>query len=67
MPTCSRSLARRWTAPGGYIPRIRHANMKEPRLDAAVGVSRVAFAFGSVRRAVLLVAGDKTGKGSTER
>ena len=37
----------------------RHANMKELRFGAAGGVWRVAFAFGTRRRAVLLVAGDK--------
>jgi hypothetical protein len=42
----------------------RHANMKELRFDAAGGVWRVAFAFDPARRAVLLVAGDKTGKGT---
>jgi hypothetical protein len=42
----------------------RHANMKEIRFDAAGGVWRVAFAFDLARRAVLLVAGDKKGKGS---
>ena len=36
-------------------------NMKELRFDAADGVWRVAFAFDSQRRAVLLVAGDKSG------
>ncbi len=39
----------------------RHANMKELRFDAADGVWRVAFAFDPRRRAVLLVAGDKSG------
>ena len=41
----------------------KHANMKELRFDAAGGVWRVAFAFDPERRAVLLVAGDKGGKG----
>jgi hypothetical protein len=41
----------------------RHANMKELRFEAAGGVWRVAFAFDRARRAVLLVAGDKAGKG----
>jgi hypothetical protein len=36
-------------------------NMKELRFDAADGVWRVAFAFDPLRRAVLLVAGDKSG------
>ena len=44
----------------------RHANMKELRFDAAGGVWRVAFAFDSKRRAILLVAGDKSG-GSEQR
>ena len=35
--------------------------MKELRFDAAQGVWRVAFAFDPERRAVLLVAADKTG------
>jgi len=39
----------------------RHANMKELRFDAADGVWRVAFAFDPHRKAVLLVAGDKSG------
>lgn len=39
----------------------RHANMKELRFTADNGVWRVAFAFDPLRRAVLLVAGDKAG------
>ncbi len=39
----------------------RHANMKELRFDAADGVWRVAFAFDPKRKAILLVAGDKSG------
>jgi hypothetical protein len=39
----------------------RHANMKELRFDAADGVWRVAFAFDPKRKAVLLVAADKSG------
>ena len=39
----------------------RHANMKEMRFGAAGGERRVAFAFDPVRRAMLLVAGDKSG------
>ncbi len=38
----------------------RHANMKEMRTSAG-GKCRVAFAFDRVRRAMLLVAGDKSG------
>ncbi len=41
----------------------RHANMKELRFQAANGAWRVAFAFDPKRRAVLLVAGDKSGGG----
>ena len=37
------------------------ANMKELRFNAADGTWRVAFAFDPLRRAVLLVAGDKSG------
>ena len=40
----------------------RHANMKELRFDAADGVWRVAFAFDPKRKAILLVAGDKSGR-----
>ena len=38
----------------------RHANMKELRLSAADGEWRVAFAFDPKRKAMLLVAGDKS-------
>lgn len=41
----------------------KHANMKELRFSAAGGEWRVAFAFDPKRRAVLLVAGDKSGLG----
>jgi hypothetical protein len=44
----------------------RHANMKELRCSAADGEWRVAFAFDPVRKAILLVAGDKSG-GSERR
>jgi hypothetical protein len=40
-----------------------YPNMKELRFDADGGVWRVAFAFDPRRRAVLLVAGDKSGGG----
>lgn len=40
-----------------------HANMKELRFDADDGVWRVAFAFDPKRKAILLVAGDKSGVG----
>src|SRR3546814_14479305 len=39
----------------------RHANMKELRVDAGDGVWRVDFAFDLKRKAILLVAGDKSG------
>ena len=39
----------------------RHPNMKEMRFNAADGVWRVAFAFDPKRKAVLLIAGDKSG------
>ncbi len=39
----------------------KHANMKELRFAADDGVWRVAFAFDPKRRAVILVAGDKSG------
>ena len=44
----------------------RHANMKEMRFSAAGGEWRLAFAFDPERRAILLVAGDKSG-GSARR
>jgi hypothetical protein len=44
----------------------RHTNMKELRFTAADGEWRVAFAFDPKRRAILLVAGDKSG-GSEKR
>lgn len=39
----------------------RHANMKELRFSASDGEWRVAFAFDPARKAILLVAGDKSG------
>ena len=39
----------------------KHANMKELRFEAAGGVWRVAYAFDPDRKAILLVAGDKSG------
>ena len=41
----------------------KHANMKEIRFDAGDGAWRVAFAFDPKRKAILLVAGDKSGGG----
>lgn len=41
----------------------KHSNMKELRFEAADGEWRAAFAFDPQRRAILLVAGDKSGVG----
>lgn len=41
----------------------KHANMKEMRFSAADGEWRAAFAFDPERKAILLVAGDKSGGG----
>jgi hypothetical protein len=40
----------------------KHANMKELRFAADDGAWRVAYAFDHERRAILLVAGDKSGQ-----
>lgn len=44
----------------------RHANMKELRFRADGGAWRLAYAFDPERKAILLVAGDKSG-GSQKR
>lgn len=44
----------------------KHANMKELRFEATDGEWRAAFAFDPQRKAILLVAGDKSG-GSQKR
>jgi hypothetical protein len=44
-----------------------HANMKELRFSAGGGEWRVAFAFDPHRKAIVLVAGDKSGQGSEAR
>src|ERR1700690_775345 len=41
----------------------RHTNMNEMRFSAADGEWRLAFAFDPKRKAILLVAGDKSGGG----
>lgn len=41
-----------------------HVNMKEMRFGAAGGTWRLAFAFDPERKAILLVAGDKSGSSS---
>jgi len=43
----------------------KHANMKELRFNAADGVWRAAFAFDPKRKAIVLVAGDKSGGSQT--
>lgn len=44
----------------------KHKNMKELRFEAADGAWRAAFAFDPVRRAIVLVAGDKSGGSSDQ-
>lgn len=51
---------------GDTLKGSKHANMKELRFDADGGVWRVAFAFDPERKAVLLVAGDKSGGSETK-
>lgn len=48
---------------GDTLKGSRHANLKELRFSAADGEWRVAFAFDPGRRAIPLVAGDKSGGG----
>ena len=43
----------------------KHANMKELRFEATDGEWRAAFAFDPQRKAILLVAGDKSGGSPT--
>jgi hypothetical protein len=50
----------------GTLKGSKHANMKELRFEGADGAWRAAFAFDPERRAILLVAGDKSG-GSQKR
>lgn len=45
------------------LANSKHANMKELRFGADDGVWRIAFAFDTQRKAILLVAGDKSGVG----
>ncbi|QPJ64640.1 MAG: addiction module toxin RelE [Candidatus Nitrohelix vancouverensis] len=49
----------------GSLKESKHANLKELRFNADDGVWRVAFAFDPKRKAILLVAGDKSGKSKT--
>lgn len=50
----------------GTLHGSKHDNMKELRFKAADGVWRVAFAFDPEQKAILLVAGGKSG-GSQKR
>lgn len=51
-------LGRPWV---DHLKGSTYPNMKELRFNADGGVWRVAFAFDPERKAVLLVAGDKSG------
>ncbi len=44
-----------------HLNASKHRNMKELRFSADGGVWRTAFAFDPTRRAIVLVAGDKSG------
>ncbi len=46
------------------LKNSKHSNMKELRFNADDGVWRMAFAFNPERKAILLVAGDKSGTSS---
>lgn len=48
-------------APAGTLKGSRFANMKELRFDTGGGVWRFDFAFDPARKAILLVAADKSG------
>src|SRR5581483_8072391 len=63
--SCSNS-GRNWGVRVDTLTASRHANMKELRISAADGEWRVAFAFDTKRKAILRVAGDKSG-GSEKR
>lgn len=43
----------------------KHANMKELRFSADDGVWRIVFAFDPMRKAIVLVGGDKSGVSSS--
>jgi hypothetical protein len=52
-----------------YVDTLKasmYPNMKELRFDADGGVWRLAFAFDAKRRAILLVAGNKTGRSTAK-
>lgn len=72
-PLVRRELLARVALLQDYGPHLRrpyadalkgsaHANMRELRFAAADGAWRVAYAFDPERRAVLLLAGDKSGQ-----
>jgi hypothetical protein len=65
-PACYKSGPRLGRPRVDTLNGSRHANMKELRFSAAGGEWRVAFAFDPKRKAILLVAGDKSG-GSEKR
>lgn len=52
--------------PAAALNGSRHATMKELRFAAAGGEWRAAFAFDSKRKAVVLVDGDKSGRGAVK-
>ena len=66
-PSCWRSMARNSAGRmADTLKGSKHANMKELRFEASDGEWRAAFAFDPERKAILLVAGDKSG-GSEKR
>ena len=61
-PVCFGSSVRNLGRPRvDTLKDSRYANMKELRFEAADGAWRIAFAFDPRRKAILLVAGDKSG------
>jgi len=54
-------ILEKWFGMSSFMTISSHANMKDLRFDAGNGVWRVAFAFDPKRKAILLIAGDKTG------
>jgi hypothetical protein len=62
MPGCSNNSALGWAGRVPILSKVPATRIcKELRFDAADGVWRVAFALDPKRKAVLLVAGDKSG------
>ena len=58
---CCSSSGHNWDGRVDTLNGSRYANMKELRFSVADGEWRLAFAFDPARKAVLLVAGDKSG------